>query len=392
MSRRTRTLVFLISTPLVLLVVVGGLVGATRTPQRGVPHLKVFEDVISLIVNAYVEDVNVDRVMDGAMRGLSDGLDTSSAYLTPDEVRAVEANAPLPAGDVGLTVTRQFYLRVLGVREGSPAARAGLTTGDFIRAIDDAPARDMSSLAGARRLRGAVGSKVSLVVIRGNAADPHVIELTRERIAGPPNVAKRLPSGEAYVRINSFTAETASALMAAVQSLNANAASSPGIIVDVRGVADGTPADGIAAARLFVKSGTIATRAGRNVPREVSSPQTGDGALTLPLVLLVSNGTANAAEIFAAALADNKRATLVGEPTAGIAGAQRLVKLPDGHGLWLTYARYLRADGSPIHERGLAPDVAVETPVTAFGEAPLVTDPVLTRAAETLSRRPAATP
>ena len=128
-------------------------------------HLRVFDDVVQLITHAYVEDVNVDKVFDGAMRGLADGLDPSSAYLTPDEVRAIDAKQPLPAGDVGLVLTRQFYLRVVGVRDGSPAKRAGLAEGDFIRAIDDKPTRDLSAFTGTRLLRGAPGSKVKLIVI-----------------------------------------------------------------------------------------------------------------------------------------------------------------------------------------------------------------------------------
>src|ERR1044071_3891141 len=103
MSSRSRALVFLISTPLALLLIVCGLLGAARpAPQQGVPHLNVFEDVVALIIQNYVEDVNVDRVFDGAMRGLADGLDGSSAYLTPDEVRAIDAKQAPPPADVGL--------------------------------------------------------------------------------------------------------------------------------------------------------------------------------------------------------------------------------------------------------------------------------------------------
>ena len=108
-------------------------------------------------------------------------------------------------------VTRQFYLRVLGVRDGSPAARAGLQTGDFIRMIDDKPTRDMSAFTGTRLLRGAPGSKVSLIVIRGNAADPHTIDLVREAPTGDAVTSRRLPGGVAHVRVASFGAGTAGA-------------------------------------------------------------------------------------------------------------------------------------------------------------------------------------
>ena len=396
MSARTRALVFLISTPLVALVVIGGLVGAARTPQDGVKHLKVFQDVITLVPRAYVEEVDMEKVMDGAMRGLADGMDSSSAYLTPEEVRAAESTATLPAGDIGVTVEHRFYLRVLGLRDGSPADRAGLKSGDLIRAIDGQPTRDMSAHAGARLLRGAPGSKVSLLVIRGNVADPHEIAVTREALDATRVTARRLTGGERYVRVSSFGAGAAAALRTNLAPASAAAAPAApagpnGVVIDLRNTGDGTPEEAITAARLFIKEGPIATRAGRTASAEQKTvAQPGDGALSMPLVLLVSNGTSGAAEIFAAALNGAKRATLVGEPTAGIAGVQRLVKLPDGYGLWMTYARYMQADGTPLHGRGLRPDVPVEIVVPAFGEVPPTQDVPLERAVETLGKAPAA--
>ena len=130
MGRQTR-FVLLVSIPLVALVTVGGAIGTPRAAeQQASKHLPVFEDVLRLVLMAYVEEVNIDRVMDGAMRGLTDGLDSSSAFLQPDEVRLIETGGTQPTADLGLTVTRQFYLRVLGVRDGSPAARAGIQTVD----------------------------------------------------------------------------------------------------------------------------------------------------------------------------------------------------------------------------------------------------------------------
>jgi len=386
MSRRTRALVLFISTPLVAFVLVGGLLGASRpAPQEGVRHLRVFNDVASYIVSSYVENVNVDKVFDGAMRGLVDGLDGSSGYLKADEVKAIDANTPAGAADVGLVLTRQFYLRVVGVRDGSPAAKAKLETGDFIRAIDGTASRDLSAYEGARMLRGAVGSKVALLVIRGSAADPREIDLTREVPGTDRASGKALPSGDAYVRVSSFAPQTAAAIKSSLASLGS--AASSGVIIDLRDTADGTGDDAVAAAKLFVKNGTLATRAGRtDGERTVISAAAGDGELTMPVVLLVSNGTANASEIFAASLSGAKRATMVGEPTAGIAGLQHLVRLPEGNGLWLTYQRYLQADGSPIHEHPLRPDVLVDIPAVAFDEAPPATDAALARAVEELKR------
>jgi len=389
MSSKSRLLIFLISTPLVVLATIGGLLGASSAPQQGMPHLRVFEDVTSLVTSAYVEPVEIDRVMEGAMRGLADGLDPSSAYLSADEVRAVEASTPLPSGEIGLVLTRQFYLRVVGVRDGSPAARAGLRTGDFVRGIDGKPTRELSGFTGNRLLHGAPGSKIQLTVLRGNAAEPHVVDLVREAPKGDLVTSRRLPGGEGYIRVVSFESGAAAAIRKQIDAVRQAGATSA--IIDVRGIADGTVDEGIAAARHFVKSGPLATRAGRApADKTITSASATDGAVTMPIVLMVSNGTANAAELFASALSSNGRADLVGEPTAGIAAVQHLIKLPESRGLWLTYARYLDKDGKPIHERGLAPTVGVEEPSFGFDEAPPTADDALVKAIERLKTKKAA--
>jgi carboxyl-terminal processing protease len=380
MSSRTRWIVLLISTPIVVFVTVGGLIGAQR-PARDFPHRDVFEDVLSLIMQAYVEPADMSKVLDGAMRGLADSLDTSSAYLTPDEVKAIEANTAQPAGDVGLVVTRQYWLRVVGVRDGSPAAKAGLQTGDFVRMIDGKATRDISTVAGNRLLRGAPGSKVSVTVIRGNAADPHVFDLVRTAPGADAITQKPLAGGGAHVRVSTFAPTAVTGLKTVFDALAK--AKVTHAVIDLRGTADGRIEDGIAAARLFVKSGVIAVRGGREPEQTKVEAAAGDGAITMPVVLLVSNGTAHAAEVFAAALVGNNRAELVGEPTAGLAAAQKLVKLPENHGLWLTYQRYFTVDGkTAIHERGLRPTFGVEIPRHGFDELPPATDEPLAKAAE----------
>jgi carboxyl-terminal processing protease len=386
-TQKTRWLVFLVSTPLVAFVTIGGLIGVPKAagPQEGFANLRVFQDVVRLIIGAYVEPVDADKVFDGAMRGLADGLDSSSAFLQPDEVKTLESRGAQPAGDVGLVVTRQYYLRVLGVRDGSPAARAGLQSGDYVRMIDGKPTRDISAVMGRRLLRGEPGSKVAVTVIRGNLSDPHTFELVREAPAGAP-VAARTVNGANVVRISMFDSTAPAALASTFERLAK--AGTAGAVIDLRGVADGDPADGLKAARLFVKSGTVGIRSSRHGAPVRVDAAAGDGAVTMPIVLLVSNGTANAAEVFAAALLGNKRADLVGEPTAGIAGVQKLVRLPQGYGLWMTHERYLALDGTnPIHERGLTPSLVVPIPVTGFDELPPATDVPLDKAIERLKTR-----
>lgn len=405
MTLKTRLSVLLISTPVLAFVIVGGLMGdaSARSGEQTIQHLRVFEDVVSLVMNNYVEEVKVDRAMEGAMRGLAEGLDPDSAYLNLKQVREIEAGTPLPDGEVGLEITRQYYLRVIAARDGSPAAKAGLQTGDYIRGIDGKPTRDLSVFEGARLLRGQPGSKVTLTIIRGNAVDPHEVVLVREKAAGPQVTGRMLAGNAGYVRIASFRAGVDQEIRKQVATLAKAGATA--LVIDVRRTAEGSFENGIAAARLFVKSGTLTTKAGRAPAKsetaaapsakpapapapagEVIAAHAGDGEITLPALVLVSNGTSGPAEVFAAALDGNKRADLIGEHTLGRAGVQKLVKLPENRGLWLTYAKYLAPGGEPIHGKGLTPDVAVEEPDVEFGAPAPEKDPVLDAALEKLKK------
>jgi carboxyl-terminal processing protease len=376
-------LVLAISTPIIAFAFIGGYLGQALAKDDTYQHLRVFEDVVSLVINNYVEPVDVREAMKGAMRGLADNLDPDSAFLPPDLVRTREANDPGGAAEVGLDVTRQYYLRVVSARDGSPAAKAGIRPGDFIRAIDNRPTRDMSAYEGGRLLRGAPGSKVSLLVIRGNAADPHVVDLVRERVAGPEVTTRMADSTTGYIRVLQFSSESATRIKQAVDALAKTGATR--YVIDLRGTSRGDLDEGIAAARLFVKGGTLAVRLGRADRKEPIAGQPSDGAVTAPAALLVDIGTSGPAEVFAAALAGNDRAELVGTNTLGRAARQRLVKLPDQSGLWLTYLRYLTPSGDPIHEKGLMPDVEVEPADIEFGADAPLPDATLQSALEHLS-------
>jgi carboxyl-terminal processing protease len=388
MTSRTRVLIMSITAPVVVFAIVGTVLGKVMAREDTYQHLKIFDDVVSLITTNYVEPVNVDKVMRGAMQGLADALDPDSAFLTADQVKQIEAGTPPPAGDVGIELTRQYYLRIIAARDSSPASRAGLRTGDYVRAINDSPTRDMTVWEGTRALHGSPGSKVRLTVLRGNAAEPHVIELTRE-ILPPLDVTGRMSAaGVGYLRIAAVGPKTVDQVKAQVADLSKNGASK--LIIDLRRTSTGTLDQGIAVARLFVASGTLAMRETKGAARESIAAADGDGSITLPLSCLVDTGTSGAAELLAAALAGNKRAELVGEHTIGRAAVQRLIKLPDGSGLWLTTVRYLTPAGNPLHEKGLEPAVPVDTPDVEFGQPAPPIDPALDKAIERLGEKKAA--
>jgi len=388
MTSRTRRIVLWLSAPVVVFAVLGGFLSKATAREETYQHLKVYEEVVQLISNQYVEKVDRDKVMLGALSGLADSLDPDSAFLSSDQVKQVEANAPLPTGDVGLDLTRQYYLRVIAARDGSSAAKAGLRTGDYVRSIGDNSTRNMSVFEGMRLLRGAPGTKVKLTVMRGGAAEPHVIELAREA-APAADVNGRMESGGVgYLRVASIGAKTADAAKSQAGDLVKNGAST--IVVDVRRTSGGSPENGLALARVFVGQGTLAMRETRGSARETIATRTADGAISQPVIILIDNGTSGAAELFAAAVSGNKRAELIGERTIGRAAEQRLIKLPDGTGLWLTTTRYLNPDGSALHEKGLEPAVPVAEPEVDFGQTPPPGDPILEKALERATQKKAA--
>ncbi len=388
MKPKTRLLVLLVSTPTLAFAIVGGFLGKASAGEETYQHLRVFEDVVSLVLNNYVEAVNLDRVMEGAMQGLAEGLDADSAYLSADEVRAVEKNAPLPEAGVGLELTRQYYLRVIAARDASPAAKAGLRPGDYIRAIDGKPTRDMTVFRGTRLLRGAPGSTVSLLVIRGNAAEPHSLDLVREKPNGAAVSGRIAAAGVGLLRIAAFTPDAASQIPARVGELTKGGATR--LAIDVRNTAEGSVEAGLAAAHLFVGSGTLAGLEGRGDAKKTFDAAAGDGSITLPAALMINAGTSGPAEIFVAALAGNKRAEAIGERTLGRAGVQKLIRLPDGSGLMMTWARYLTPAGAAIHGKGIVPATQVDEPDVEIGAAPPSTDPILDKTLEILAAKPAA--
>jgi carboxyl-terminal processing protease len=389
MTSRTRLLAILVSAPVIAFTVIGGFLGhAMARTDDTYANLRVFNDVISLIMSNYVEQPDMESVMRGAMRGLAEGLDSDSAYLTQPQVRQIESGDQPGPADVGITLTHQYYLRVVAARDDSPAARAGIRPGDFVRVLDSRPTRDMSAFEGQRLLSGAAGSKVKLTLIRGSsAAEPHVVELTREL---PPMVdvkTRQQGDGIGYVRVASFGRRAVEQLRTQIAALTKGGATR--LIVDVRNTASGDLAEGVTAARLFVGSGTIAVRESRTSGQTKIAAEKGDGAISVPVTLLVDSGTSGAAEVFAAALGGNKRAELVGERTVGRTGIQELVKLPDGSGLWITSTRYLTPAAGALQAKGLEPDVAVDQPEGEFG-ASAPADVILQRAIEKLSTRKAA--
>ncbi len=389
MTRRTRFVILIVTAPILAFTLVGGFLGRVTAREGTYSHLRVFEDVVSLVTENYVEPIDPERIMQGALWGLAEGLDRDSSYLTPDDVRQYDAGDANNEVGVGLVLTRQYYIQVVAARAGSPAARAGLRPGDYLRAIDDNPTRVMSIVRGRQLLRGEPGSTVTLTVIRGNAAEPTKIELERsgERSA---NVTSRLmASGTGYLRIAEFDDTTADAIEAAAGTLERQQVER--LLIDLRGNATGAFESGLDAARLFTDANTLVIRESSTGQEPVTQVDP-EPSIAWPVVIITNPGTSGAAELFAAALTDTGRAETVGLRTAGRTAEQTLVRLPDGGGLLLSTMQYLTASGEPIHRAGVEPALVVSEPRVELGQtvADPDEDPVLDRALEYLAAMPPA--
>lgn len=382
MRTRTRLIVLLATVPLIAFTLVGGWLGRVVSGEDAYRHLRIFEDVVSLISDNYVEDADLDEVMDGALAGLAGGLDADSTYLSAESVARLENGAEAGPAGIGVETVARYYTQIVGVRDGSPAARAGLRPGDYIRAIDDQPTRRLSGVDAVARLRGEPGTTVRLSLLRGNTSEPYDIDLLREAPSGPDVSHRMLAAGIGYVRVAALGEGAAGAIGQAAAALAAEGAVQ--LVIDLRNCAGGSFDEGIAAARLFVAEGTLLQReetGGVQIPIEATA---GGGAIDTPVLLLTDYGTAAGAELFAASLTGAGRAESVGQRTAGRVSLQKLIPLPDGSGLWLSWARYLHASGDALHRAGVQPDVEVEVPSVELGEPWPPGDPILDRALEHL--------
>ena len=384
MSPRVRLSVALVSTVLVGYVAVGSLLGRVLGDST-YGQLALFNEVVRIVLEAYVEPINLDRAMAGARAGMTDALDGDSAYLDPEELKIYQQAPRDSDADVGLILSRRFsFLSVVAVRPGSPAQKAGLRTGDLVKTIDERPTRPISPPVGVRLLRGAPGSVVKLSLLRPGNSDPVDVSVVRERLTPAPVRSRRLPGGVGYVKVAEVTPRTGEDVRSELQSLRKSGAHN--LVLDLRGTAFGAPTDGVKVAELFLKGGVVTKLAGNHQAEQVFSADAGHSVWSEPVAVLIDNTTSGPGEIVAAALLDAARGPLVGERTYGRAPVQKLVPLSEG-GLLVTVARYMSPKGNAIHGKGVEPTVAVDAPDEPEGEeggAP-AKDPILDKAIELLT-------
>lgn len=330
---------------------------STADPDGPVKQMGIMVEVYQHINDDYVTTPNLAKVSSGALHGLLESLDADSSYLDPKEYRAyqVQQAHPPAAGVAAVFSKRVGYADVVDVQPGGNAAQAGLVRGDFVEAIGDRGTRDLSLEEIDRRLQGAPGSTITLSVVHLHRSDPVKITITRAVPSMPPlHTSKQGSVG--IIQVPDFQAGRAAQVAAAVKSLRAQGARQ--FVLDLRNCGLGSYAQAEQTANLFLSQGTITYLEGQKVPRVTT---TADAAKAVDpgdkLEVLVNFGTFGPAEVVAAALQQNGRAQVIGDPTFGEGSLQKLIPVGDGSALWLSAARYYSPKGKLIQD-GITPDVA----------------------------------
>jgi carboxyl-terminal processing protease len=399
MSSLARKIVVALSV-LVIAYVATGYVMGRSSDDKAYRALTVYSEVLDKIQSQYVDDPNMHQVTSGALHGLLDSLDPQSAYLSPLEYKDYKDRSATNAkGEAGLALTKRFgYISVISVLPDSPAQKIGLHIGDVLEKIAGFTTSQMAIDQANLLLTGEPDSIVKLSVIRRGKAEPQELELRLGKLAPPKLVEDKLEGDIAYLHVRSFSVGTTKQIREKLAQFEHQGAHK--LILDLRDCATGDVQEGISTAQLFLQSGTISTLKGQTITPVVYSAEPAKVGWTQPMTVLIGNGTAGPAEIVAAAIADNKRGSTIGERTYGTASLQKLIQLDDGAALILTVANYYTPNGKEIPADGVVPttelhpsaeDLAARSDQSQpSGEAVSPDDPAIKKAIEILQG--AATP
>jgi carboxyl-terminal processing protease len=354
--------------------------GAAALPKKYSPYhkLNIFTRVLSYVENNYVENVDHDELVYGAIRGMLETLDPHTSFLKPDQYKEMKIDTQGEFGGVGIEVEmrpverdgiKENVLTVMSAIEGTPASKAGLTTGDQILRIDDLVTRNLHMDEAVQKMRGKKGSQVTLSIERPGKAwpdgktGPRTFNLNRELIKIDNVVGKTLEPGYGYVRLKQFSENTDRDLENALDKLEKESPTGHlnGLVLDLRNNPGGLLDQAVRVADQFIDSGLIVRtegKDGRIIDEERAHTRGTRGGF--PIICLVNGGSASASEIVAGALQDHQRAVIMGTQTFGKGSVQTVIELDDGSALKLTIARYYTPSGRSIQERGITPDVTIE--------------------------------
>jgi carboxyl-terminal processing protease len=341
----------------------GDLTASRRSAQANVAFgkLKAFGDVLSTVQSSYVEEPNVDELVNGAIKGMLQTLDPHSSYLTPDLLKQVEVETKGSFGGLGIEIgVKDGILTVIAPIEDTPAFRAGLQAGDKIVKIENESTREMNVMDAVKRLRGEPGTKVTIWIAREGLTEPKSYTITRDVIKIKSVKSKPLGDGLGYIKLTQFQQDTDGELDKALQVFTKQKGGLKGLVLDLRNNPGGLLDQAVRVTDRFVDTGLIVYTDGRIENQKFKYFAHKEGTYVgFPMVVLVNAGSASASEIVAGALQDHGRAILLGAQTFGKGSVQTIIPMEDGSALRLTTARYFTPNGRSIQAKGIEPDIVV---------------------------------
>jgi carboxyl-terminal processing protease len=326
------------------------------------PDTRELAEILARVKREYVLPVDDGELIESAVRGMVGSLDPYSAYLDRDEYDEIRLSTSGSYPGIGVEVSAEENgIMVLRTLAESPAARAGIRSGDMIVRIDNRPV-ELDVEAAIDQMRGPAGTTVTLSLRRPGATDIFDLALSRDHVEVHSVARAALEPGYGYLRIASFTDTTPADVERAIGDfVDEQRAPLKGLVIDLRNNPGGVLEAAVEVADSFLERGVIVTADGRSPEARFRMDATpGDLLRGARLVVLVNGGSASAAEILAGALRDQKRATLVGRRTYGKGSVQTVIPLANGRALKLTTSYYSTPSGAVINERGIEPDVRVD--------------------------------
>ena len=341
-------------------------------PAVSLDDIRTFTAVFNLVKQAYVEPVDDSALMQSAVRGLLAGLDPHSEYLDQRAMDELSEDTSGSYDGLGLEVlTVDGALRVIAPIDDTPAERGGIKPGDTITRIDGSTITAENINESVNLLRGKSGSTVTLSVLHEGANAPIDLKLTREKVKVASVRVRMLDPGYAYIRIAQFQEDTGMEVKKKLAKLKGKQEAWRGAVLDLRSNPGGLLTSAVEISDEFLDQGTIVSTRGRLKQTDLSFSATpGDLLDGAPIVVLVDNGTASAAEIVAGALKDNHRALIMGRRTFGKGSVQTVLPLDDTRAVKLTTARYYTPSGTSIQAAGIQPDIELADLKLSVRDAP----------------------
>lgn len=322
-------------------------------------QLENFSDALSIVDKYYVEDVELEKLINGAIKGMLQNLDPHSSYLDKETYKEFKVETKGEFGGLGITIgMRDKILTVISPIEDTPAYKAGIKAGDKIIKIDGVSTANLTLDEAVKKLRGKPGTKVTITILRSGTEKPFEVTITRA-IIKIKAVKSKMIDDIAYIRLTNFKENASDEIRNALKKLSED--NYKGIILDLRNNPGGLLTEAVNVSNLFLPSGktVVFTKDRDGKENHLKTSAFSDFDDKTPLVVLINEGSASASEIVSGALQDYKRGIIIGQTSFGKASVQTIIPLADGSAIKLTTARYYTPKGRSIQGVGIKPDIEV---------------------------------